>query len=164
MNLIVKRPSDCRDAELTQFHALVASGGKVAIDGLRERIEEVHSLGFCFDGPRLVGVVGLKRPEAEYKPTCSTRPGQRSSPTSFWKSVGRTRKSPIGGRESLPLCSECCWPKRTRPSLQRPESITTPAGACSPGVAFSGEGQPYAGRTSQIVLYVRRIDETLLCD
>jgi RimJ/RimL family protein N-acetyltransferase len=164
MNFIVKRPSDCTDAELTQFHALVASGGEVAIDGLRERIEEAHSLGFCFDGFRLVGVVGLKRPEAEYKRDLFDKAGTTIEPDEFLE-IGWAYTEVAYRRQGVAstlfgmLLAEADTPVFATARIHNDTSRRILA-RCG----FSGEGQPYAGRTSQIVLYVRRIDETLLCD
>ena len=82
MNFIVRHPVDCTPGELAQFHALVIKGGQVSEEGLYDRIEGAHSLGFCYDGPKLVGVAALKRPAEEpvMITNCAANEGYEISP------------------------------------------------------------------------------------
>ncbi len=69
MNAIVepisKSPSECTDAELTEFIKLVLSGGAVEKERLDERVRLAFRLTFLWgkaEGVRLVGTAALKRP------------------------------------------------------------------------------------------------------
>ncbi|MBN8446382.1 MAG: GNAT family N-acetyltransferase [Gammaproteobacteria bacterium] len=66
MEITVKRPCDCSEAELILFENLVAEGGEVVLAGLRERIQSAETLVFIGDG-ECVAVGAIKNPNAKYK-------------------------------------------------------------------------------------------------
>ena len=65
--IVQKRPSDCSEAELVAFEALVKKGGEVAVEGLTERIKRAERLVFLYLETALAGVGALKRPADSYR-------------------------------------------------------------------------------------------------
>ena len=62
MKILVKKPKDCTDEELTKFRQLVQFGGQVEPNGLADRILNCRFLGLCFINDDLVGVSAIKQP------------------------------------------------------------------------------------------------------
>lgn len=66
MEILVKSPKECSNAELESFESLVTEGGEVSPVGLRERIRCAEKLIFInTDKPVAVGAI--KNPNAGYK-------------------------------------------------------------------------------------------------
>jgi hypothetical protein len=62
---IVRHPNICTEDELESFVELVELGGEVA-EGLQARVRNAIGLSMLYDGTKLVGTAGIKRPYAEY--------------------------------------------------------------------------------------------------
>ncbi|SCX72510.1 N-acetyltransferase [Variovorax sp. EL159] len=102
----VKSPADCGAAELRDFVSLVIQGGEVSPLGLSERVANARSLSFLRRDGALVGVAGLKRPEASYRRRISLRAQLELSEDSLPLELGWVFLlfSVRGARLSLPLC------------------------------------------------------------
>jgi RimJ/RimL family protein N-acetyltransferase len=62
----IKEPSKCSEEEISQFYEKVKKGGKVMIQGLKDRIKNCELLAFCYFEDSLVGVSSIKRPTQNY--------------------------------------------------------------------------------------------------
>lgn len=103
----VRRPSECSREELRDFAAFVVAGGEVAAKGLPERLEGAHLLAFLRSGPCLVGVAGLKYPNAAYRARVSQGSRVAIPATEFEFELGWIFVLPSArGGKSLPLCTE----------------------------------------------------------
>lgn len=65
--IVVKKPSDCSEAELQDFAALVLAGGEVTAVGLDVRIKKAEALVFLSQNNCLKGIAAVKNPEQNYK-------------------------------------------------------------------------------------------------
>jgi len=101
-----KSPADCGAAELHDFVSLVLQGGEVSTHGLAERVANARSLSFLRRDGSLVGVAGLKRPEASYRRRVSLSAQFELSQESLPLELGWVFLliSARGAKLSLPLC------------------------------------------------------------
>jgi predicted GNAT family N-acyltransferase len=65
--IVIKRPSDCSEAELQDFAALILAGGEVTAVGLDARIKKAEALVFLSQNDCLKGIAAVKNPEQNYK-------------------------------------------------------------------------------------------------
>jgi GNAT superfamily N-acetyltransferase len=64
---VIKKPSDCSEAELQDFAALILAGGEVTAVGLNTRIKKAEALVFLSQSDCLKGIAAVKNPEQNYK-------------------------------------------------------------------------------------------------
>lgn len=60
IRIVAKAPSDCADAELEAFCALVCSEGQVNLATLSDNVRRAKRLCFAFEGDELAGVAAIK--------------------------------------------------------------------------------------------------------
>ncbi|MDX0979870.1 hypothetical protein GOE03_28375 [Sinorhizobium medicae] len=77
-----KSPSRCTEAELDCFGAIVAEGGEIA-DGIRNRVESAHVLGFVTYEGVIVGAAALKKPKASYHAKVFENAKSRANPKDY---------------------------------------------------------------------------------
>jgi len=65
--IVIKKTSDCSEAELQDFAALVLAGGEVTAVGLDARIKKAEALVFLLQNDCLKGIAAVKNPEQNYK-------------------------------------------------------------------------------------------------
>jgi RimJ/RimL family protein N-acetyltransferase len=155
MNFIVRHPVDCTPGELAQFHALVIKGGQVSEEGLYDRIEGAHSLGFCYDGPKLVGVAALKRPAEEHKQEVFNR-ASVANPEDFTIEIGWAFTEVSHRRRGIATCLFTLLLCQTAGQVYATtrtnnEICKRILGRCG----FNVSGEPFDGCTSQIAFYTR---------
>lgn len=64
--IMVKEPNICSEKELSDFYEKVAKGGKVMLQGLKNRIKNCELLAFCYFNNELIGVSSIKKPSINY--------------------------------------------------------------------------------------------------
>jgi hypothetical protein len=62
----IKVPKSCTDKELYEFYSGLKKGGKVSLNGLKERINNCELLAFCRLDNQLIGLSAIKRPGKHY--------------------------------------------------------------------------------------------------
>lgn len=67
MCVIIKWPSECSEGEIKDFFLFVKKSGEVSLYGLKDRIRRARCLAFYYEEDELIGIVGLKRPNENYK-------------------------------------------------------------------------------------------------
>ncbi|MBM3114254.1 hypothetical protein [Jeongeupia naejangsanensis] len=65
--VVIKKPSDCSDAELQNFATLVLAGGEVVAAGLDMLIKKDEALVFLLQHNCLKGVAAIKKPGRNYR-------------------------------------------------------------------------------------------------
>lgn len=64
--IYIKKPDECSEEELTEFHKKVIKGGKVSLIGLLAKIKNCEFLAFCYFENNLIGVSSIKKPIQSY--------------------------------------------------------------------------------------------------
>jgi hypothetical protein len=102
-----KSPAECTATEVEDFASLVLAGGEVGSQGLIGRVAKAEGLGFLRRQGCLVGVAGLKKPEASYRSRVSTSAKFVLSREAFPFELGWVFVMPSarGAKLSLPLCA-----------------------------------------------------------
>jgi GNAT superfamily N-acetyltransferase len=67
VHIVVKKPSDCSEAELDDFVALVLAGGEVTSSGLKALVKAATFLLFLVPNQCLCGIAAVKRPRLSYR-------------------------------------------------------------------------------------------------
>jgi hypothetical protein len=67
INIVVKPPSECNEAEIKKFYEYLIEQGEVGVQGLCGRIERAVGLAFLYVGSDLGGIAAMKCPDIPYK-------------------------------------------------------------------------------------------------
>ncbi|MBI5887937.1 MAG: GNAT family N-acetyltransferase [Deltaproteobacteria bacterium] len=87
--IIVKKPTECSDAELERFVNLVCTGGEVAASGLEIRVRNAAKfLVFMTEEQHLMGVAALKQPLPNYRRSVSEKAGVALETSAFPYELG----------------------------------------------------------------------------
>ncbi|NRT13607.1 hypothetical protein [Flavobacterium sp. 14A] len=62
----IKKPEECSEEELAEFHKKVIKSGKVLLIGLLPRIKNCAFLAFCYFENNLIGISSIKKPTQSY--------------------------------------------------------------------------------------------------
>jgi predicted GNAT family N-acyltransferase len=101
--LIVKSPAEFSNLEIGYFIACVRAGGEVSVQDLVERMRNAAALVFAKIDGGFVGVAALKRPQASYRSSVSSRCGIPLSAAEFPFELGWVFVSPEARRTGLSL-------------------------------------------------------------
>ncbi|MBD3375860.1 GNAT family N-acetyltransferase [candidate division KSB1 bacterium] len=157
MEIIVKNPKDCSDAELESFENLVAEGGEVLRVGLRERIRRAEKLVFI-NADKPVAVGAIKNPNVAYKTSVFKKSGV-SGQSKYqyeigWLYVSKTARRKGYGRVLMDsivaaLADHACF-ATTREDNDSMHYLFSQFG-------FSKLGQPYRSSNGEysLALYAR---------
>jgi predicted GNAT family N-acyltransferase len=106
-DVTAKSPAECSATELEDFVSLVLAGGEVSPQGLADRAANAASLSFLRRNGCLVGVAGLKRPEASYRTRIASSAKFALSHEALPLELGWVFLMPSarGSKLSLPLCA-----------------------------------------------------------
>ncbi|OOG78980.1 hypothetical protein [Flavobacterium sp. A45] len=64
---LIKEPNSCSEHEIHKFYDLVVKGGKVKLEGLRERILNCKLLAFCYNtSNEIIAISSIKKPQKSY--------------------------------------------------------------------------------------------------
>jgi predicted GNAT family N-acyltransferase len=102
-DVIVKNPNEFSNLEIGYFIACVRAGGEVSIQGLVERIRNAAALVFAKIDGGFVGIAALKRPQASYRRSVSSRCDVELSAAEFPFELGWVFVSPEARSQGLSL-------------------------------------------------------------
>lgn len=156
MDVVLKPPAECTDAELRDFRTLVVEAGEVQTAGLDELIGRAHLLAFVGSDWAIVAVGALKRPRDAHRARVFKKAASSVGPEPYslelgWISVGaQRRRQGLGTMVSVQLCKVVEGPlyATARADNDGMRHILE-------GLGFRQEGKPYAGRNETLALYLR---------
>jgi len=88
MHIIVKKPSDCSEAELQDFVELILAGCEVTSLGLDARVRAAASLVMLTVNGCLTGIGAIKQPLPDYRKSISEKADVALSPVAFPYELG----------------------------------------------------------------------------
>lgn len=99
-------PTEFEPEEIDDFVAFVLAGGEVAGAGLRERVMNAQCISFLRSDECLLGVAGLKSPEAGYRARVEENSKTNLSAAEFPYELGWVFILPSARdrKQSFPLC------------------------------------------------------------
>ena len=162
MNLcfVVKAPSNCTRDEIKDFTTLAIKGGEVIRNGLEERIDRAHLLGFCYDGETLIGIAALKKPNEGYRDDVFAKAASPCNAESFDKEIGwaftddRYRGQGVCSTLLHDLMKDFAHRNVFATSRSTNKGIHRILGR----LGFVQSGNAYPGRNEEIYLFVNKGD------
>lgn len=154
----LKEPMACSDAERREFARLVREGFEGSDEGLHSRIRDARCLAFYYAvGGTLVGIAGLKSPDARYRDDMFKESGAPVSGADYALELGWVFVVPPhrGNRIATNLCKlllarvpTSCVFATTRPDNESMKRILVSLG-------FARVGKPFPRRNEELVLFLR---------
>jgi predicted GNAT family N-acyltransferase len=153
----IRKPLKCNSQDLQDFKGLVLEGGEVVKKGLTKRVQKAQLLGLCRVNEEIVAVTAVKRPSTSYKNSIFSKASTLSDASEFLFEIGWAFVKPsFRGKSFCSTLLDKLLSQITKPIFATTKRDNEVMQIILKKNGFRKSGKPYAGRSSEVVLYLRK--------